>query len=397
MRFPERRVRSVAQFLDVLRSYRVKPVWYRGQESDSWDLTPTIARIPGGITAEAALITRFKQNALALLPERPTTEWEWLFIMRHHGVPTRLLDWTESPLVSLYFAVDKQPDSDGAVWFLLPIEMNKIANIRPQHPSEIPGCGDDDVLDNYLPSRLSKERSSSLSPAAAIAPRNTRRMQAQHGVFTITHREQTGIEAIGNASHVWRIIVPKSAKRTIRSELEVRKSAKPVSRTRPSCNARSGIPRMKFEVFPLRNAAILYLYAQRNSILIKPDYQRMGDIWTIDKKQLLIDSIVNNFDIPKIYFHDLRDWDDRTKYEFAIIDGRQRLEAIWGFIDGDFPLADDFQYLPHARIKAAGLTYKELSSKYPKIKQLFDATTLSVFVVQTDDVDLIEEMFSRTQ
>jgi hypothetical protein len=129
--------------------------------------------------------------------------------------------------------------------------------------------------------------------------------------------------------------------------------------------------------------------------LIDPDYQRMGDVWTLDKKQLLIDSIINDFDIPKIYFHDLVDYNKKSKYDYAIIDGRQRLEAVWGFIDGDFPLADEFDYLRDPRIQAAGLTYKELSSKYPQIKQLFDSTSLTVFVVQTDDIDLIEEMFSR--
>jgi hypothetical protein len=152
---------------------------------------------------------------------------------------------------------------------------------------------------------------------------------------------------------------------------------------------------MKLNVFGLKNSAILYLYAQRAGILINPDYQRMGEIWTLDKKQLLIDSIINDFDIPKIYFHDLRDFNPKSKFEYAIIDGRQRLEAIWAFIDGEFALADDFDYIRDPKIKIAGLTYKELSAKHQQIKQLFDAFSLSVYVVQTDDIDLIEEMFSR--
>jgi len=152
---------------------------------------------------------------------------------------------------------------------------------------------------------------------------------------------------------------------------------------------------MKFTVFPQRNSSVLYLYGLRSSILIDPDYQRMGDVWTLDKKQLLIDSIINDFDIPKLYVHDLRDYDSKSKFDLAIIDGRQRLEAIWTFIDGDFPLADDFQYLKDSEVKAAGLTYEELSSRYPHVKRFFDSSSLSVFVVQTDDLDLIEEMFSR--
>ncbi|MEA2823162.1 MAG: hypothetical protein QOJ86_5166 [Bradyrhizobium sp.] len=152
---------------------------------------------------------------------------------------------------------------------------------------------------------------------------------------------------------------------------------------------------MKLNIFDLKDSAILYLYAQRANIQINPDYQRMGEVWNDDKKQLLIDSVINRFDVPKIYFHHLTDFNKKSKYEFAIIDGRQRLEAIWGFIDGKFPLADDFEYLRDSKIKAASLTYPELASKYPLIKQLFDATSLAVVVVQTDETDLIEEMFSR--
>lgn len=118
MRFEDRRINSVSDYLSELNARRRprQPIWYRGQEVADWGLEPTIARVPGGITAEAPLITRFKQNALALLPERPANEWEWLFVMRHYGVPTRLLDWTESSLVGLYFAVHAEPDSPGAVW-----------------------------------------------------------------------------------------------------------------------------------------------------------------------------------------------------------------------------------------------------------------------------------------
>ena len=221
MRYNDQRIYSVSDFLGELKRHRriQQPVWYRGQEQADWGLAPTIARVRGGIIAESPLITRFKQNALALLADRPGSEWEWLFVMRHYGVPTRLLDWSESPLVGLYFAVDEKPNSDGAVWNLLPIELNKAANIRPPHPAEVPGFGDDAVLDNYLPSNLAKEKTSSLSPVAAIAPRNTRRMQAQHGVFTITHREQTPLEKVGYRKHIWRLIVPKRVKPKIQEEL----------------------------------------------------------------------------------------------------------------------------------------------------------------------------------
>src|SRR5579863_8184040 len=148
-----------------------------------------------------------------------------------------------------------------------------------------------------------------------------------------------------------------------------------------------------FSVAELPQRSILYLYSTKDEIQINPDYQRQGEVWPLEKRQLLLDSILNGFDVPKIYFHELPDATHGCKY--AIIDGRQRLESIWSFIDGDFALSNEFEYLNDSKIKAAGLTYRELGTRYPKLKTIFDATSLSVVVVRTSDEDLIEEMFSR--
>jgi hypothetical protein len=154
---------------------------------------------------------------------------------------------------------------------------------------------------------------------------------------------------------------------------------------------------MALDIYSLGKSSVLQIYNEKASIWVDPPYQRMGDIWTNDKRQLLIDSILNGFDIPKFYLHRLpRNSREGSSYKYAIIDGRQRLEAIWRFIDSDFALSDDFQYLDNTDVKAAGFTYKELSEKYPRVGQSFDASQLSVYVVDTDDdMDLIEEMFSR--
>lgn len=152
-----------------------------------------------------------------------------------------------------------------------------------------------------------------------------------------------------------------------------------------------------FEINTLSRSSVLQIYSQRDVILVDPPYQRMGDIWPLDKRQLLIDSIINQFDIPKIYLHNIvgQKYSKKGKYRYSIIDGRQRLESIWGFINGDFALSDSVEYLQDPSVNAQGLTYDQLSSTYPQIRQLFDATPLSVFVVHTEDIDLIEEMFSR--
>ncbi|WP_394708360.1 DUF262 domain-containing protein [uncultured Desulfuromusa sp.] len=81
----------------------------------------------------------------------------------------------------------------------------------------------------------------------------------------------------------------------------------------------------------------MLLYSERDGIRLDPPYQRMGGVWTKEKKQLLIDSILNDYDIPKIYFHLYdREKASESGYEHAVIDGRQRLETIWEFVDGNF-------------------------------------------------------------
>lgn len=152
------------------------------------------------------------------------------------------------------------------------------------------------------------------------------------------------------------------------------------------------------KTYPLPNSSILRLNSERDLINVSPDYQRQGGIWTLEKKQLLIDSILNDYDIPKLYFHSLtpqQKIDMKAEYDYAIIDGRQRIEAIWDFIDGEFPLSDDFNYQADDRVDASKLTYPDLAKEYPKIKIRFDSYTLPITLVETEDMDLIEDMFSR--
>lgn len=150
------------------------------------------------------------------------------------------------------------------------------------------------------------------------------------------------------------------------------------------------------ETNPVKNATILRLYSERDEIIVDPEYQRNGSVWTPEKKQLLIDSILNNYDIPKIYFHQFsREEKSRTGKSYAIIDGKQRLETIWGFIEGDFCLSEGFEYQDNLTAKIGGLSYADLAKEYPKIQIKFDSFVLPVIGIQTDDIELIEEMFSR--
>jgi hypothetical protein len=153
----------------------------------------------------------------------------------------------------------------------------------------------------------------------------------------------------------------------------------------------------EFSLGKYPQSSLLVVYSERKDIQLDPDYQRISGIWTHEKRQLLIDSLINGFDVPKLYFHEFVPSKKigGRKYRYAIIDGKQRLQTIWDFIDGNISLANDFKYLRDESIKVGGLGYSQLAEKYPQLKSRFDATPLDITTIRTDDIELIEDMFSR--
>jgi len=144
-------------------------------------------------------------------------------------------------------------------------------------------------------------------------------------------------------------------------------------------------------------SSLLVVYSDRQDIMLEPEYQRIGGIWTMEKRQLLIDSLINGFDVPKLYFHEFVPplQKGNRKYRYAIVDGKQRLQTIWDFIDGRLTLSEDFKYLRDDGVQAEGLDYSALSQRYPKLKARFDATIINIVTIRTNDIELIEDMFSR--
>jgi len=229
MKHEDRNISSVGELVDRLRSDLTGysgPVWFRGKGQETWHLEPKLLRNAPAGTLETHFINRFKQNASFLLERTPASEFDWLFLMQHYGMATRLLDWSESPLVGLYFAVEEAQhhDSDGALWALMPTLLNAKSHYRPLYEHEVPSF-DDEHLNNYEPSTIALEQRSSLYPMAAIARRNSGRMQAQQGVFTISHRENIKIEEVGEDAtardHVWRYIIPAFAKAQMKRDLKL--------------------------------------------------------------------------------------------------------------------------------------------------------------------------------
>jgi hypothetical protein len=224
MRYTDKNLTSVSDLVAALREHARGDniAWYRGQADAAWGLIPAIARNPDDLRAELTIIKLFRQNARPYLREYPESDWEWVFLMQHHRAPTRLLDWSESPLVGLYFALwDKSGEheaKDAALWFLDPVALNRHAGHRRAFERDILAFDIDDDLDQYLPDQVNARRVD-LDPVAAIGPRNSPRMVAQAGTFTIMHASPIPVETVGDQQHVWRMVIPAAAKPELRTEL----------------------------------------------------------------------------------------------------------------------------------------------------------------------------------
>ncbi|MXY35351.1 MAG: DUF262 domain-containing protein [Dehalococcoidia bacterium] len=120
----------------------------------------------------------------------------------------------------------------------------------------------------------------------------------------------------------------------------------------------------------------------------KPAYQR-GPIWSINHQQLFIDSILRGYDIPKLY---LRKLPDGKGYGWEVIDGQQRLRAIWDFMENLFLLSDDSD--PVQSFHLAGLSFEDL---HYTLKDRFMAYALSIVEVSKAEDQEVEDMFLRLQ
>jgi hypothetical protein len=137
---------------------------------------------------------------------------------------------------------------------------------------------------------------------------------------------------------------------------------------------------------------------QRADIDFAPPYQRQGGLWSERDKAFLIDSVLNEFDIPKIYIADFTfgpaNFNERN-LRYAVIDGKQRFEAIFDFIDGRLVLNSDFVFTDEPALRLGGLSYKDLRAQYPKVASRFANYNLTVMSVITDEEAKINELFVR--
>lgn len=184
---------------------------FRGHARSDWNLVPAIFRSERDPQDESVMIEWFKEQALSRMDRPPlhNSHDEWMILMRHYGLPTRLLDWTMSPLISLYFTICNQihDNCDGIIWA---IAISPISNLN------------DTPIRTGIAKLLGDANSGvrSQSVYAMYGKQIDQRIKAQQGKFTI-HGDGTPLESFERSYSCLRYVrIPKNCKVSLRKSLE---------------------------------------------------------------------------------------------------------------------------------------------------------------------------------
>jgi hypothetical protein len=193
--------------------------WFRGQADAGWHLVPGLYRADD--PNEDEIRGEFQRRGIHLIEERPpSTEWEWYFLMQHHGAPTRLLDWSDGALTGLYFALrGARENQNAAVWVLDPTWLNELS------------VGLDSVVladwekaEPYLPPAYSFKRIAPKFPIAIDPPHLARRVAVQHSRFTIHGNEEDGLVALANQhekSRLKQVIIASDSIDSLKKDIDL--------------------------------------------------------------------------------------------------------------------------------------------------------------------------------
>lgn len=172
---------------------------FRGQRESSWKLVPGIGRKYISSDLEGSMYFDYRTMAGPLLPEN-VTPWALAISMQHHGLPTRLLDWTESFAVALFFAL-REGGGTPCVWMLDPYSLNEAQTNSATLYSM------NDIEGDYESLFINRTVKQQAAVIAAAPNRHHPRALSQKSLFTVHFDAVTPLEEIAPKA-VRKIVIP---------------------------------------------------------------------------------------------------------------------------------------------------------------------------------------------
>jgi hypothetical protein len=172
--------------------------WYRGTKAPTHSLLPKLFRDPSLKGREGYISVEFRRRARPHLPTLQTP-FEWLCAMQHYGFPTRLLDWSESLAVALYFTVRPVGIDLEAptIWVLDPFELHAFTGSKHSTPT-IPISTDVEVISNsdiaFGDDIENTEKMTTRFPLPVTPDFLFSRLATQNGAFTIHGKDDRALE-----------------------------------------------------------------------------------------------------------------------------------------------------------------------------------------------------------